>query len=142
MSNTDIAQASLSAWCNSEWDTLSSMLTDDFQFGDPPDHLDKNGFLAFGRVMLTAFPDYATNESGFREEGDKVYCTEHITGTHTGTLAVPDLPTVPPTGKRIDLPPDNLIWTIRGGQISHLAITFPPDGGMPALYAQLGVPLG
>jgi predicted ester cyclase len=143
MSNTDIVLAGMSAWSRADWDALSSMVTDDLKFGDSSDPADKNAFLALGRAMLTAFPDWAFNPSGIREEGDKVTLTARITGTHTGTLDPgQDIPTVPATGKRIDLPSEDHAYTLRGGQISQIVITAAPDGGFPAMYAQLGVPLG
>jgi predicted ester cyclase len=141
MSNTDIVHAGMAAWSKADWTTLSSLLTDDFVFGDQ-EPLDKTTFLGFGHAMLTAFPDWAFNASGFREEGDQVFCSVHITGTHMGTLApAPDFPTVPATGKQIDLPVEEETYTLRGGQISRLVATPPPEGGFTAMYAQLGAPL-
>jgi predicted ester cyclase len=143
MSNTDTVKAGMAAWCSADWATLESLLTDDFLFGDPAQPLDKNGFLGFGRTMLTAFPDWSFNASGFRENGDSVYCTVHITGTHTGALSgIPDLPTVPATGKHIDLPAEEHAYTLRDGKLSRIVITAPPEGGFTAMFAQLGVPLG
>jgi ketosteroid isomerase-like protein len=142
MSNTDIVQASLDAWCRADWDTYSSLLTDDFLYDDPSQPLDKNAWLGFGRAMLTAFPDWSFNSSGLRENGDKVYNTSRISGTHTGVLSPGmGLPTVSATGKHVEAPPEEEVFTLRGGQISRLAITFSPDGDLAAVYAQLGVPL-
>jgi predicted ester cyclase len=141
MSNTDIVQAAMAAWCWADWTTLGSLLTDDFLFGTEQP-LDKQAFLGFGRATLTAFPDWSFNASNFREDGATVSYTAHVTGTHTGTLApAPDLPTVPATGKHIDLPSEEHTHTLRGGQISRLILTVPPGGGFAAMYAQLGVPL-
>lgn len=142
MSNTEIVQAFIAAWCSADWDTVSALTTDDLTFGNDADFVDKSGLLAYGQDLLSAFPDLALNSRGFREEGDKVYVTSNITGTNTGTITRgPDLPPVPPTGKRIDLPPEEEVFIIRGTQISHLAITAAPDAAA-IMSAQLGVPLG
>ncbi|HLY32749.1 MAG TPA: hypothetical protein VKQ36_17125, partial [Ktedonobacterales bacterium] len=92
-------------------------------------------------ALLTAIPDWNLNAHDFREEGDKVYVTDGITGTHTGVLAaVPGVPPVPPTGKSIHLTPSAEVYTIRGNQVSRLEIT-SPAGGVVEIYAQVGAPL-
>lgn len=144
MSNTDIVKSGQAAWSSADTTTLSSLATDDFVLsGATPQPLDKNAFLGLNRALLTAFPDWSFNASEFREEGDNVYVTVQITGTHTGTLAaIPGAPAVPATGKHVSLPAEHQVYTVRGGQISGLNITSQPGGGVPGLYAQVGAPLG
>ncbi len=144
MSNTDVVKAGLAAWSGSDWAALSSLVTDDFVFsGATPQPVDKTAFLGLGHALLAAFPDWSFNASDFREEGDNVYLTVRITGTHSGTLAaIPGAPPVPATGKHVELPAEQHVYTVRGGQASRLAITIPPNGGVAGLYAQVGAPLG
>ena len=144
MSNTDIVNQGFAAWCSGNWAALSALIADDFTLSGPvPQPVDKNAFLGLARAMLTAFPDWSFNASDFREEGDKVYLVNHITGTHTGSLAaIPGVPPVPATGKHVALPPEQAVYTMRGGQVSQLNITVAPGGGVPGLYTAVGAPLG
>jgi predicted ester cyclase len=144
MSNTDIVKAGIAAFSSGDSATLSTLLTDDFTLAGPvPQPIGKSAFLGLARALVTAFPDWSFNASGFREEGDKVYLLNHITGTHTGTLAaIPGVPPVPATGKHVAVAEEQAEYTVRGGQVSHIEITPRPGGGVPALYAQVGAPLG
>jgi predicted ester cyclase len=144
MSNTDVVKAGHAAWSGSDWATMSSLLTDDFTLsGVTPQPLDKSAFLGLGHALLTAFPDWSFNASDYREEGDNVSLTTHVTGTHTGTLAaIPGAPSVPATGKQVALPAEQHVYTLRNGKLSSLKITTSPGGGVPSFYAQVGAPLG
>ncbi len=146
MSHIDVIKTAMATWSRADWDTFSALLTDDFHMiaADDPtaSPVDKTTFLGWGQAVLIAFPNWAFNPQLFREEGDTVSVTVEITGTHTGTLAaIPDVPPVPATGKRIRLPAEDHVYTIRGGQVSRLAITFARGGGFEAMYAQIGAPL-
>jgi predicted ester cyclase len=144
MSNIDIAQAGMAAWCKGDTATLGSLLTDDFTLSGPtPQPLNKAAFLGLCGALIAAFPDWNFNATDFREEGDTVYATFHITGTHTGTLAaIPGVPPVPATGKAVSLAADQAVYTMRGGLASQQNITTGPGGGVAGLYAQVGAPLG
>lgn len=143
MSNIDVVKAGQAAWSGSDWVTLNSLVTDDFTLnGVTPQPLDKNTFIGLGHALLAAFPDWSFNASDFREEGDTVTLTTHITGTHTGTLAaIPGAPPVPATGKQVAVPAEQHVYTMRDGKLYSLQVNSPPDGGIPALYAQVGAPL-
>lgn len=144
MSNIDLVKQGLDAWCRGDTAALSALATDDFMLSGPtPQPLDKSAFLGLHRALISAIPDWAFNATDWREEGDKVYATFHITGTHTGTLAaIPGVPPVPATGKSIKLGADQAVYTIRGGQIGQQNITVAPDSGVAGIYTQVGAPLG
>jgi hypothetical protein len=57
-----------------------------------------------------------------------------ITGTHTAVLALPGMPSIPPTGKSF-MTVDRVTATLRGDQVA--AITVEP--GSPGIMQQLGV---
>jgi ketosteroid isomerase-like protein len=143
MSNIDIVQAVLRANEAGDTATLATLYTDDFLFSGPvPQPMDKTTFLHFIRTLHTAIPDFTFHPRDWREEGDRVYATADITGTHTGTLAViPDVPPVPATGKAIRLPNEQFVFTVRNGQAARWEVTIPPGGGVPGIYAQVGAPL-
>jgi len=144
MSNTDVVKAGMAAWSGSDWATMSSLLTDDFTLtGVTPQPLDKSAFIGLGHALLAAFPDWSFNASDYREEGDNVSLTTRITGTHKGTLAaIPGAPSVPATGRSVALPAEQHAYTVRDGKVSALMIATTPGGGIPALYEQVGAPLG
>lgn len=144
MSNIDLLQQGLDAFSRGDTATLSALLTDDYTFSGPtPQPLDKAAFLGLNRALISAIPDWTFTASDFREEGDKVYVNLVITGTHTGALAaIPGVPPVPATGKRVSVGPDQAIFTVRGGQISQQVVNVSPNSGVAGIYAQVGAPLG
>jgi predicted ester cyclase len=143
VSNIDTVQTGMRAFCAGDTATLGSLLADDFTFSGPvPQPLDKAAFLGLCVANHTAFPDFDFHARDIREEGDKVYLTSEITGTHKGVLAmIPGVPAVPPTGKPIHMPAEDHVYTLRSGLLASLVVHSPPDGGVPAAYAQVGAPL-
>ena len=114
----------------------------DFIFSGPvPEPLNKDQFLDLMTAMTQSLPDWAFNVTSVQEKGSKVSVKVQITGTHKGTLAVPGLPTVAPTGKRVKLPAETLDITEEGDKITEFRVDVPPGGGVPGIYQQLGVKL-
>lgn len=144
MSNTDLVKQGLAAWSSGDSAALGSMLTDDYTFSGPtPQPLDKSAFLGLHRALISAIPDWTFTASDFREEGDKVYVNMAISGTHTGTLAaIPGVPPVPATGKKVSVGPDPAVFTVRGNQICQQVVNVSPTSGVAGIYAQVGAPLG
>jgi predicted ester cyclase len=142
MSNIDAVKAQWAAWRAGDWDAVAASLTDDFVFSGPvPQPLNKAAFIGLSQAILAAFPDWDFHLHDFREEGDAVYATDAITGTHTGTLAViPGVPPVAATGKSIKLTESQQIFTFRGNLVSQLEVQ-APGGGVAEVYAQVGAPL-
>jgi predicted ester cyclase len=91
--------------------------------------------------MLAAFSDFKFNETLVEEGADMVICTQHITGTHTGTLALPGLPPVPATGKKVAMPEEKQVFTFRDGKFARAHSDPVPGGGVMGILAQLGVKL-
>jgi predicted ester cyclase len=142
MSNTDIVKTGLRAWESNDAQTLTALVADDFVLSGPvPQPLGKQEFLGLMQVLHTAMPDFAFNVSSFEEEGDKVIARSHITGTHTGVLALPGMPTLPPTGKKVSLPEEVQTYTLREGKLQALSTDARPDAGIPGMLAQLGMAL-
>jgi steroid delta-isomerase-like uncharacterized protein len=142
MSNTDFVKAGMKAWEANDEQTLSALLADDFVLSGPvPQPLGKQEFIGFMHAMLTSMPDFAFNVSSFEEDGDKVIARSHITGTHTGVLALPGLPPIDPTGKKVVMPEEIQVYTIKDGKLQSLTTDARLDAGVPAMLAQLGVAL-
>jgi len=61
-------------------------------------------------------------------------------GTNKGplNLPMPGMPSIPPTGKQVSVK-DTYLVTVEGDKVSRLEVNSPPDGGIPAALAQIGV---
>lgn len=140
MSNTDIVKAGLKAWESNDEQTISALVADDFKLSGPvPQPLGKQEFIGFMHTLLAALPDFAFNISSYEENGDTVIAKAHITGTHTGILALPGLPPIPPTGKKVSLPEEVQTYTLKNEKLHALSTDGRPDAGIPGLLTQLGV---
>lgn len=145
MSNLDLVQATMRAFATGDVATADQLLTDDFTFSGPvPQPLNKQTFLGFLQGIHAALSDWNFNATDWREEGDRVYATFHISATHTGTLAViPGVPPVPATGKHFQIAPEHIYFTVRNGKIAAFhSDASGPDAGVPGTYAAVGAPLG
>jgi steroid delta-isomerase-like uncharacterized protein len=140
MSNTDIVKTGLKAWESGDTQTLVSLVADDFVLTGPtPQPLGKQDFVGLMHALNTAMPDFAFNVSSFEADGDTVVARAHITATHTGTLALPGMPSLPPTGKKVSLPEEVQTYTVKDGKLQALTTDGRPDAGIPGMLAQLGV---
>ena len=140
MSNTDIVKAGLKAWESDDAQTMTTLLADDFNLSGPvPQPVGKQEFIGLMHVIHTAMPDFAFNISSFEEDGDMVIAKSHVTGTHTGVLALPGLPPIPPTGKKVRLPEEVQTYILKHGKLYVLYTDARPDAGIPGLLAQIGV---
>ncbi len=140
MSNTELVQSGMKAWENNNADALAPLVAEDFvMIGPAPQPLGKADFIGFMHVLLGAFPDFAFNVSRFEENDDTVTAYSHITGTHTGTLALPGAPAIPPTGKKVALPQEVQTYTIKNGKLQSLVTDARPDAGVTGILMQLGV---
>lgn len=142
MSNIDIMKKGLHAWETADEAILSPLVADDFQLSGPvPQPVGKAEFVGLMYVIHAGLPDFAFNAYDFEENGDTVTVKSRITGTHTGTLALPGLPPIPATGKKVDLPVEIQTATFKDGKLHRLTTDARPDAGIPGMLAQLGVPL-
>jgi len=140
MSNTDIVKAGLKAWESNDEQTVTALVADDFKLSGPvPQPVGKQEFIGLMHAVVAALPDFAFNISSYEENGDTVIAKSHITGTHTGVLALPGLPPIPPTGKKVRLPEEVQTYTLKDGKLHVLTTDARPDAGIPGLLAQLGV---
>ena len=140
MSNVEFVQKGMKAWEANNAETLSSLIAEDFTMSGPtPQPLNKAEFIGFMHVLLAAFPDFAFNVSHFEDHGDTVIAHSHITGTHTGTLTLPGLPPVAATGKKVALPEEVQIYTVRQEKLQSLVTDARPDAGVAGILSQLGI---
>ncbi|MFI5272687.1 MAG: ester cyclase [Ktedonobacterales bacterium] len=120
-----------------QWGEAARYLTDDFVFaGVTPQPAGKQEFIAGQQQWAAAAPDWHVTLDNLHAEGNNVQATSHITGTHTNTLSLPGLSSLPATGRHFETR-DAAITIVRGDQIASLTIT----PGSPSLLEQLGVPM-
>lgn len=142
MSNVDIVKKGMQAWEQADESTLSPLVSDSFVLTGPtPQPLGKADFLGLMHVLHEAMPDFAFNTTGYEEQGETVIVRSHITGTHTGTLSLLGMPSLPATGKKVSLPEEVQTYTIKDGVLQSLVTDSRPDAGIPGMLMQLGVPL-
>lgn len=140
MNNLELVQTGLKAWENNDVQTLDTLVADDFTLSGPvPQPVGKQEFIGLMQILHAAMPDFAFNISSFEEEGDKVIAKSRITATHTGTLALPGMPPIPATGKKVALPEEIQTYTLKDGKLHNLTTDGRPDAGIPGMLAQLGV---
>ncbi len=142
MSAADRAQAAMKAWEVNDANTLASYLADDFVCKGPlPQPLNKEQYIGYMKAMMTAMPDWSFNAHILHEQGDTVLFVTQITGTHTGDLSLPELPIIPPTGKKIALPNEHMEYTVNGDTITAITTDQQSGGGLAGILAQLGMQL-
>jgi predicted ester cyclase len=90
--------------------------------------------------LTGAFPDLKFDVEQVKVNGNRATVHAHWSGTNTGplNLPVPGMPMIPVTGKEVSVK-DTYIITVDGDKVSHMQVDSPPDGGLPAALAQLGI---
>jgi steroid delta-isomerase-like uncharacterized protein len=107
---------------------------DDAEIIDPSGtHTGKKEILASFEVWHTAFPDAKGDVTNQIAEGDQVLTEVTFRGTHTGVLKGNGM-TVPPTGKKINMPVAFVDW-FKNGKIKRERGYYDLAG----LMAQLGL---
>lgn len=69
------------------------------------------------KVLTAGFPDGRWTYERPIRDGEHTSAEHLFEGTHTGTLSLPGVPEVPPTGKRVHLNA-SVVLTVRDGKIS------------------------
>jgi predicted ester cyclase len=115
-------------------------MADDFVFaGATPQPLGKDAVLGFWAGVRQAFPDFDHNVEDLVERDGKLYGTVAVSGTHLGDLNVPGLPTIPPTGKKVQLPRERIELSYRGDLFTEWLVEEVPNGGIKGILSQIGV---
>lgn len=128
-----------------DWKTFNSVIADDFEFsGSTAEPLGKQACISMHKALWGGFPDLQFHLRITSEKANTVHGYVCIMGTHNGTL-IPPVPgkfvTFPPTGKKIALPEEPTIYTIRDSQVVTMRVTPSQDTGWRGIFKQLGVPV-
>jgi SnoaL-like domain len=124
--------------CGGELAKAASYLTEDFRFvGVGPEALNKDQALGVWATIRAGLPDFSHRMRNLRAAFNVVYGTVEAGGTHTGTLSIPNGPTVPATQRRWQNPLERIAITVRDGKVKEWAVESVPGGGLAGLLGQL-----
>lgn len=116
--------------------TLDKALDPGFRFEHRADGrvLGRRDFLEAMLRLRRACPDLRLNLHQVRH-GDPLRGAIQMTGTHTGVLDWRGLggPRVLPTGRRFEMPTEQVAWTVRGRRITQQVVEATRGGGLRAL---------
>jgi predicted ester cyclase len=141
MSKTDLIKT---AWNldNSEAER-AAYLSDDFRWtdemGSPP--MDKESWLAMGRLMESAFPDLSYVIEDIQETGDCLAVTGRFAGTFTNDfdLSAMGMGVIPATGAPVAFPSSTARVCFDGDKILDVHdLGNGPDAGMAGFFQTLG----
>lgn len=142
ISNIDIVKRALKLAEKGDMETLGELMSDDFAFtGATPQPMNKTQFIELIQTLVTAIPDWQFNATNVSAAGDNVRMVNRITGRNTGRLNFPamGLNSVPPTGQRVELPPETIDTVVRNGKIVAYIATHAQGGGLVGILTQLGI---
>lgn len=126
-----------------DWETCNRLIAHDFTFSGPtPRPLDRRACISMHKALWAGFPDIKFHFRLISEMGNTVKATVQITGTHTGNLIPPmqgKFVSIPPTGKKISLPREQIEYTVRGNQLINVKVNASPEASWPGIFKQLGV---
>jgi SnoaL-like domain len=119
---------------------MAALIHDDFRLeGAGLDGIGKAEFIGAMKAQLDAFPDYSENPTDLGESGDLVHFVAHVRGTQRGTLALPEMEPIPPTGRQVKLPPEPGWVKVKDGLLLVYHVEAVPGGGIQGILSQLGV---
>ena len=123
--NLAVVRAAYTAFNDRDYDRAASLVTPDAGMVVVPfgiTYVGPDGFRAFQRSWIDAFPDARSEIRTMTADGGRV-AVEHVgLGTHDGTLAGPG-GAVPPSGRPVEIPFFD-VFELRGGRIVGLRSYF------------------
>ncbi len=120
--------------------TIAITVADEVAFIAAGRTLNKQQFLAFLTALYAAFPDwhYDHDAPEVRQDGS-IAVKWRQGGTHTGTLALPGLTPVAPTGKTVIIPEHYFFYRVAGGRIVEIRPEPIPGGAPRGILEQIGL---
>jgi ketosteroid isomerase-like protein len=123
--NSQLAVDYYEALNRRDFAVYDALLTDDVTLAAPGGVLvrGKQAVAAFDQIWTAAFSDF-TIVGGFHlADDDRIVCHNRATGTHDGTLVMPDGSEVAATGRRLDAP-FFASFDVRGDRLSSELVYF------------------
>jgi len=129
MSEVEIARRAFEGIESSDFEGVEALLANSFEFSGPvPEPLDANRWLGMQKKMMAAFPDRVFNAEDIHLHGDEVLDLSEL-----------GIPLIPPTGKAVSLPREDVVFTFAGDKIASIRSSGAPGAGVAAILSQLGV---
>jgi predicted ester cyclase len=144
MNKRETVQALMDAVQKGEFETVRSMLADNFQFSGPiPEPINAEAWLDMSASLKAAFPDLDYHFKVIGADGDVVKSTSQLSGTHNGSfdLTGMNMGVIPATNKAFSVNLEKTKVTVKENKITLWAVE-PNDGaGLAAILKQLDVKL-
>lgn len=146
----DIVKTFMTALEAKDFDTASSLLSDDLVFsGWTPRPLDKSQFLTLMGGLKEGIPNLAyhfhtvhdIHDVHERQQDSRVKATIQLSGAQTDGFVLPPLglPPIPQMARAVSLPVEHWNYTVEGDQITRIAVERVEGGGIQGVLQQLGV---
>jgi SnoaL-like domain len=143
----DIVKTFMTALEAKDFDTASSLLSDDFVFsGWTPRPLDKNQFMTLMGGLKEGIPNLAYHFHSVhnvheRLEDNRVKAAIQLSGTQTdGFVLTPlGLPPIPQMARAVSLPVEHWNYTVEHDQITRISVERVEGGGIQGVLQQLGI---
>lgn len=120
-------------------DRIAGTVADELAFVTATATLTKEQFLQMLRALYTGFPDWHYDHDEPEVRGDVIAVKWRQGGTHTGTFALPGLPPVPATNRKVQIPEHHFFYRIRGDKIIEIRPEQVPGGAPRGILEQIGV---
>ena len=142
MNKRETVQALVDAVQKADFESVKSMLADDFQFSGPiPEPINKEAWLEMSASLKTAFPDLDYHFKVIGTEGNVVKSTSQLSGTQKGSfnLTNMNMGVIPATNKTFSTKSEKVKITVKDDMITLWAVE-PNDGaGLMEILKQLEV---
>ncbi len=141
MKKEQVLTTTLSEMEQKHWDNAEKNLSEDFKFeGGTSQPMGKKEWIQVHRALQSGMPDLKFNlQDVIPKSEDKLAAKVKVTGTHTSMLP-PVLQGSEPleaTGKKVELPKEEVEVTFSGDKISRVYVYPVEHGGVPGIIEQL-----
>ena len=120
-------------------DLIAGTVSEDLEFVSKSKTLGKEEFLAMLRALYAGFPDWNYDNDAPEIRDGIIAIRWRQGGTHTGDFALPGMPTIPPTGKKVTIPEHFFFYKSDGEKIIEIRPEDVPGGAPRGILEQLGV---
>lgn len=145
----EAAEGVTSALADHDVNRARDWLADDFTFHDPfgpGGPMSADEWLGANATLFQAFPDFRFNFNIVDEEGDQVWVSARMEGTHLNDwdLSFMGVGVVPATGRRVSTGESMTVGIVNDeGKLESIEVVEQDDNaGMGAVLQQIGIELG
>ena len=118
---------------------IAETVSDDMAFITATRTLTKDQFLQMLRALYAGFPDWCYRHDPPELRGATVVVRWYQEGTHTGTFAMPGIAPISATGRKVEIPAQSFVYTVRDERIIEIHPESVPGGAPGGILEQIGV---